>query len=208
MRPITVTQATVGSSAAIPMNQYSTPFNIGFGCTTNGTVTYSVQHTFDDPFAPIGYVNQYVFTRLGSIVVATAPLAPSPYQNANTANQPYVCLNSETTGLAVSNQISWGNTNYSPVYAVQALTPLAGTSTTIVTLTMNLPNAISVGTPIYTVVAGSAPAPTLNWFNHATVALVSGAADGNYAFPVRAVRLLVTSGSGSVSATFLQAGIR
>lgn len=38
-----------GSSPALPMNMNVSPFNVGFGVKTTGTVTYKVQHTFDDP---------------------------------------------------------------------------------------------------------------------------------------------------------------
>lgn len=38
-----------GSSPALPMNMNVSPFNVGFGVTVSGTVTYKVQHTFDDP---------------------------------------------------------------------------------------------------------------------------------------------------------------
>jgi hypothetical protein len=50
------------------------------------------------------------------------------------------------------------------------------------------------------------PAITPTWFNHATVVGVSANADGNYAFPVTAIRLYVTEGTGSVSLTIVQAG--
>ena len=38
-----------GSSSALVMNTNVSPFNVGFGVKTTGTVTYKVQHTFDDP---------------------------------------------------------------------------------------------------------------------------------------------------------------
>jgi hypothetical protein len=38
-----------GSSAAVVMNTNVSPFNVGFGIKTTGTITYKVQHTFDDP---------------------------------------------------------------------------------------------------------------------------------------------------------------
>ena len=37
------------SSAAIVTDTYISPFNVGFGATITGTVSYSIQHTFDDP---------------------------------------------------------------------------------------------------------------------------------------------------------------
>lgn len=48
------------------------------------------------------------------------------------------------------------------------------------------------------------------WFNHSTLAGVSGSLDSNYAFPVTGIRLSVTSTSTSLTpqvwATFVQAG--
>jgi hypothetical protein len=38
----------VGASRVIGLDQYQNPFNVGLGCTTSGTVNYTVQHTFDD----------------------------------------------------------------------------------------------------------------------------------------------------------------
>lgn len=43
-----------GADTASPlkvMNQYQSPFNVSFGVVVTGTVDYTVQHTFDDPFA-------------------------------------------------------------------------------------------------------------------------------------------------------------
>jgi hypothetical protein len=31
------------------MNTNTTPFNVGFGVVATGTVTYTIQHTFDSP---------------------------------------------------------------------------------------------------------------------------------------------------------------
>lgn len=49
MRVQTVSKTGVGASSALVMNTNITPFNVGFGVTVTGTVTYTVQHTFDDP---------------------------------------------------------------------------------------------------------------------------------------------------------------
>lgn len=50
MRPIYVTVSAVGPSAWIPINYLQNSFGIGFGVTlsSDGSLTYSVQHTFDD----------------------------------------------------------------------------------------------------------------------------------------------------------------
>lgn len=44
------------------------------------------------------------------------------------------------------------------------------------------------------------------WADHPTLASLAAAADGNYAFPVRAIKILVNSGSGTVDAIIVQAG--
>ena len=49
MKTQTVSQTGTGSSSAIVMNTNTTPFNVGFGVVATGTVTYTIQHTFDSP---------------------------------------------------------------------------------------------------------------------------------------------------------------
>ena len=44
------------------------------------------------------------------------------------------------------------------------------------------------------------------WFNHPNFTSATATGDGNYAFPVTAVRLNVTVSGGSVSLTLIQAG--
>jgi len=47
---------------------------------------------------------------------------------------------------------------------------------------------------------------TPTYFNHPTIVSQSGNADGNYAFPVFAVRVTVNSGSGTARFVIIQAG--
>jgi len=53
MRQQIVTKTGTGSSPVIATDTYISPFNVGFGVVVTGTgtysVTYSVQHTFDNP---------------------------------------------------------------------------------------------------------------------------------------------------------------
>ena len=49
MKQQTVSKTGTGSSDVIVVNTNVTPVNIGFGVLVTGTVTYTVQHTFDDP---------------------------------------------------------------------------------------------------------------------------------------------------------------
>jgi hypothetical protein len=45
------------------------------------------------------------------------------------------------------------------------------------------------------------------WFSHPTVASQTANADGNYAFPVTGIKVLVNSGSGTATLNLIQAGI-
>ena len=100
MKQQTVAKTGVGSSPAIVVNTNISPVNIGFGVIVTGTVTYTVQHTFDDP---------------------------------------------------------------------------------------------AVGFNV--------------WFPHPTIATKSDNQDGNYAFPITGVKVLVTAGAGTASMQLIQAGI-
>jgi hypothetical protein len=46
------------------------------------------------------------------------------------------------------------------------------------------------------------------WFSHPTLASQTANLDGNYAFPVAGIKVLVNSGSGTATATIIQAGIQ
>lgn len=45
------------------------------------------------------------------------------------------------------------------------------------------------------------------WFDHPTVAATGSSADGNYAFPVTGIKVLVNSGGGTATMNLVQAGI-
>lgn len=52
MRPQIFSITGTGTSAWIPLDYKQSPFNVGFGVVVNGTVTYDIEHTFDDVFDP------------------------------------------------------------------------------------------------------------------------------------------------------------
>jgi hypothetical protein len=54
MRPVRVTGSTVAASDPIVLDVNEAPFAVSIGCKVTGTITYSVQHTFDDPWASGG----------------------------------------------------------------------------------------------------------------------------------------------------------
>jgi hypothetical protein len=106
-RPVRVTVSSAASSNVIPLNTYGDPFNVGIGCdvSAGASLTYTVQHTFDD--------------------VQSKTFSPS----------------------------------------------------------------------------------TATWFSNSTIVAQTADKDGNYAYPVTAVRLTVTAWtSGSVTMTVIQAG--
>ena len=45
------------------------------------------------------------------------------------------------------------------------------------------------------------------WFDHPTIASQAANADGNYAFPVTGIKVLVNSGGGTATLKLVQAGI-
>lgn len=47
----------------------------------------------------------------------------------------------------------------------------------------------------------------VTWFDHPTIASKSTNQDGNYAFPVSAIRIKANSGGGTATLTVIQAGI-
>jgi hypothetical protein len=50
MRPIVLSQTGTGQTGAVPLDIDANPFNVGIGVVVSGTVTYTIQHTFDDVF--------------------------------------------------------------------------------------------------------------------------------------------------------------
>jgi len=62
--PSVVTQTGTGTSAWIPVDNTQNAFAIGFGCVVSGTVTYDVQHTFDDIYdadvTPVAFTHSVV----------------------------------------------------------------------------------------------------------------------------------------------------
>lgn len=47
---------------------------------------------------------------------------------------------------------------------------------------------------------------TPTWFSHVTLAAATASANGNYAYPIKAIKILINSGTGTVTATIIQAG--
>lgn len=54
MRSVTISQTGVGASSPAVLDRNIVPFNVGISCLVTGTATYTIQHTFADPFASGG----------------------------------------------------------------------------------------------------------------------------------------------------------
>jgi hypothetical protein len=50
MRPQVISKTSAGTTAWIPVDYKQNPFNVGFGVVATGTLTYDIEHTFDDIF--------------------------------------------------------------------------------------------------------------------------------------------------------------
>lgn len=70
MRPAIVSKTGTGASSIVPLDREQAPFNVGIGCVTSGTVTYSVQHTFDDvqdsTVTPTWFLNSGITSQTGN----------------------------------------------------------------------------------------------------------------------------------------------
>lgn len=95
-----------------------------------------------------------------------------------------------------------------------------GYSTPVPIDTLVNPTSVGVGVNIlsgsatYTVehtfddiYGGSFTPSTANWLPHVYLAGLTASSDGNYAFPVRAIRLHVSSGTGTVRMAVGQSGL-
>lgn len=68
---------------------------------------------------------------------------------------------------------------------------------------------IVTGSPTYTIQhTFDDPSVGFNtWYAHPTVVDETANADGNYAFPVTGIKILITEGTGTVTLKLIQAGI-
>lgn len=73
-RPVRVTVSSAASSSVIPLNTYGDPFNVGIGCdvSAGATLTYTVQHTFDDVQSPTFSAASATWFSNSTIVAQTA----------------------------------------------------------------------------------------------------------------------------------------
>lgn len=164
-RPIVVSQGAAGATDWKQIDPNKIYFGMGFGVTlsASASLTYSVQHSFDNVGANL------ICTISRSTTTATITF-PVPH-GLTTADSIIVTGTNSTTFD--------GNFNVASV-----------PSTTTITYTVTNAGPLSVINALVS---------PMRVFNNSTVAAQTTAKDGNYAFPIFAVRLNVTSYSSGVA---------
>lgn len=74
MRPVIVsTSGAATVSPPVVLDYITTPFNVSVACVVTGTVAYTVEHTFDDPYGPTGLASATWFPHdVANLVAATS----------------------------------------------------------------------------------------------------------------------------------------
>lgn len=73
MRPITVRQSAAGFTQWIPVNRLQTDFDVGIGVeiSSGGSLTYSVEHTFDQLYSDLWNLNFVKIARATTTATVT-----------------------------------------------------------------------------------------------------------------------------------------
>lgn len=165
MKPI-VRLGALGFSPAIPVDYLGNVFAVGL-CgvpSSNFNLTWGVQHTLDD-VGPDGAL-PVTYSQTTTTITVTDLRQVSGIQGH---------------GLSVADSVYLRGISATADGHYQVATV---TSQTVYTVTSAVSQSAS----------GAAVASNFRWFNHVSLtAITTGRADGNYAFPVRAVRLNVSA---------------
>lgn len=182
MRPATVSMSAAGFSPWVIVDYLAIAFGIGFGCSVSSgaSLTYTVQHTFDDP---------------GPGSPGTTPTTGFHYPTGSIVQAgTTITVTDANHGLSVGDfvQLQGCGFGLDGPYNVASVT-----STSVYTLTSGVSQNVTASTAGF--VNG------MRVYNHPVVVGATARQDGNYAYPIRAMRLNVTAyTSGSVSMTVLQ----
>lgn len=187
MRPTLLSLAAAGNSPWAPINYLQLSFAIGLGGipTSGAVLTYSVQHTFDDP----------LLRRLVSITRSgTTATVVDPDHRLSVGDS-----------VIVSGS---GDPNLDSAIASASSRDTVGGQP----IPYDVASVVDANTYTYTVANTGATVASPNTYlnslrvlNHATMAAITARADGNYQFPPQAVRLKVTSyTSGKVDLYIVQ----
>jgi hypothetical protein len=193
MRPVRVVLSAAGVSQWIPINYLQTPLGIGMGVVPWSTatgLTYVVQHTFDD----LAAFNPVSISRTTTTATVT-DLGPDGLGHGLSTNDSVIIQMSGSENLdSAEPAVGQGDIG------------------TTVTVTSNTQYTYTVANSGPAADNGNAIATHLRVFPHVTLNTTTGnpgatglRADGNYAYPPRAIRLnAVTLTGGSVELLVVQ----
>jgi hypothetical protein len=170
-------RAAIGFGPAIPVDYRSVPFAIGvIGVLSSGAVlTWGLQHTFDDP-GPDGAL----------------PVGYSQVTNTITVTDTRQVNGVTGHGLSVADSVYLNGIAATPDGDYQVASVVSATQYT-------------VASAVSQTVTGQATAHNFRWDTHVSLTGQTTRADGNYAFPVRALRLNVSAyTSGYIDLIVLQ----
>lgn len=158
-------QGAIGFGPPIPVDYRSVPLAIGIiGIpSSNATLTWGIQHTLDDPGPDGAFPVSY------SQVANTITVTDTRQFNGVTGH-----------GLSVADSVYLNGISGTPDGPYQVASVV---SQTVYTVTSVVSQSA----------AGTAAAHNFRWDNHVSLVALTGRQDGNYAFPIRAVRLNISA---------------
>jgi len=202
MRPVRITVTAAGNSQWIPINYIETAFAVGLGVVPWSTatgLTYNVQHSFDDLDQTRVAGNSIQITRVGTTATVFDPGPDGLGHGMSTGDNVIIGgsgppFDTLRTGVGIQN----------------------GDLGADITVTSNTAYTYTVANSGPLADSGAAWLRRMRVFPHATLNSGTGnpgltglRADGNYAFPVRAIRLKAnTLTGGAVDLLILQGSAR
>ena len=169
-----------GVSQWVTIDTFGAPTSVGIGCIlSNGaSLTYSVEHTFDDlNLANLRSVN---LTQTGTTVTVTDSGKLGNGHNLSVGDSVYI----QGSGSSVTD----GWFTVASIVSSNQYTYTAGTSQNY------------TGSPLTKSI-------TARVFTHVSLAAQTARADGNYAFNISATRLHVTAWTSGVATMLVQSGL-
>lgn len=178
---LTVSGSATASSPWLPIDRKMAPFGIGIGVilSEDANLTYTVQHTFD-PFGP-DWELPVSLARAAGVVTATFLS-----QHGLSVND---CVMIRGSGSSQMDSQPYGQQIGPPWISnpVQPLPFAVASTPTNTTLTYAVTNAGP------TADTGSTKAQIIRAFPNATLAAQTARGNTNYAFPISAVRIILTA---------------
>lgn len=219
--PFVVKETITGPNASTvsSVNQYDQIISITASAGTAGAITVGHYGT-----VTLDTARRVIFTSGGDDTGDTITITGTDWDNqpisesvtgasgaAASTTLSYKTITSVSTSGAVATTMSVGTNTVADSqwfmldpYAASAPTAVQATASGTVNFTIqqSLDNPTSLGNPAITLPS------QVTWVNHPDTALVAatGTVQGNYAYAPALAKVVLNSGSGSVAATFIQAG--